>query len=86
MMLGGIALLLGFRTKLGAIFLFAFIILWSTTMHDYWTIRSAAERQADFDIFARNLAIAGGLLLLIGMGGGPFSVDNVSGGKGKGRR
>jgi putative oxidoreductase len=88
MALGGIALLLGFRTKLGALFLFAILILWTITMNDYWAVRSLASRQAEYDTFARNLAIAGGLLLLLGLGGGPFSMDNVQsgGGKGKGRR
>ncbi len=85
MALGGIALMLGFRTKLGALFLFAIIMLWTITMDDYWSIAASASRQAEFDTFARNLAIAGGLLLLLGMGGGPFSMDNVQGGgKGKG--
>lgn len=84
--MGGISLLLGFRTKLGALALFAFFMLWTVWLHDYWNIRNATDRQADFDIFARNLAIAGGLLFLIGMGSGPFALDNVSGKKGGGRR
>jgi uncharacterized membrane protein YphA (DoxX/SURF4 family) len=34
-------------------------------------------RDADFDIFARNIAIAGGLLMLIGMGSGKFGFDGA---------
>jgi uncharacterized membrane protein YphA (DoxX/SURF4 family) len=43
-------------------------------------------RSADYDIFARNIAIAGGLLILVGTGPGPFAVDNTGGGGGGKRK
>ena len=73
--LGSISLLLGFRTRAGALALFAITIAATVTMHDYWHLRVPAARSADFDIFARNIAIAGGLLMLIGMGSGRFAID-----------
>ena len=30
---------------------------------------------ADYDLFIRNLAIAGGLLFIVGLGPGPFALD-----------
>ena len=81
--LGSISLLLGFRTRAGALALFAITIAATVTMHDYWHLRAAAARSADFDIFARNIAIAGGLLLLIGMGSGRFAIDSAGNGGGK---
>ena len=79
--LGSISLLLGYRTRVGALTLFV-ITVWATvTMHDYWNLRTIAARTADYDIFARNIAITGGLLALIGMGGGPFGIDGAGGGK-----
>jgi hypothetical protein len=51
-------------------------------MHDYWHIGDAAARTADYEIFARNVAIAGALLFVVGMGAGPFAFDN----KGQKRR
>ena len=74
--LGSISLLLGFRARAGAAALFAITIVATVTMHDYWHLRAAAARSADFDIFARNIAIAGGLLMLIGMGSGRFALDS----------
>jgi len=44
-------------------------------IHDYWKIESVVDRNADYDIFIRNMAIAGGLLFLVGMGPGPFALD-----------
>ena len=81
--LGSISLVLGFRTRAGALALFAITIAATVTMHDYWHLRAAAARSADFDIFARNMAIAGGLLILIGMGSGRFAMDDPGGGGGK---
>ncbi len=79
--LGSISLLLGFRTRAGALALFAITIAATVTMHDYWHLRVAAARTADFDIFARNIAIAGGLLMLIGMGSGRFAIDKPASGE-----
>jgi len=76
MIVGGISLVFGFYARAGALMLFAFTVCVSVLMHDYWKISDAASRAADYDIFARNMAIAGGLLLIVGMGAGPFSIDN----------
>jgi putative oxidoreductase len=77
LLLGAVSLLLGFCTRAGALALFAITIAATVTMHDYWHVRAVAARAADYDIFARNLAIAGGLLVLIGMGSGRFGIDNM---------
>lgn len=77
--LGSISLLLGYRTRVGALTLFV-VTVWATvTMHDYWNMRTVAARTADYDIFARNIAITGGLLAIIGMGGGRFGIDGAGG-------
>jgi len=75
--LGSFSLLLGFRTRAGALALFAITVAATVTMHDYWHLAVAEVRNADYDIFARNIAIAGGLLMLIGMGSGSFAMDNT---------
>lgn len=77
MALGGLSLLLGFHARHGAILLFGFTVVATVVMHDYWHLKDAAARAADYEIFARNIAIAGGLLMVVGMGAGPFAVDNT---------
>jgi putative oxidoreductase len=79
LILGGLSLLLGFHIRAGALMLFAFTLIVSMLMHDFWKIENPIDRAADFEIFARNVAIAGGLLLLVGMGPGPFAIDNRMG-------
>jgi putative oxidoreductase len=76
MLLGGISLLLGFHARHGAMLLFGFTIVATVLMHDYWHLTAAVVRDADYEIFARNIAIAGGLLMVIGLGAGPFAIDN----------
>jgi putative oxidoreductase len=81
--LGALSLIFGFRARIGALALFI-ITVWATlTMHDYWNDPIGVGRITDYDIFARNIAIAGGLLVLIGVGGGRFGMDGGGGGGGK---
>ena len=86
--LGSLSLLVGFYTRAGAGLLFVIAVVTTVTLHDFWHIRAAAARSADYDIFARNVAIAGGLLILIGMGAGRFGIDNAKpmGGNWKSKR
>jgi putative oxidoreductase len=76
MILGGLSLLLGYQTRHGALLLFAFTVIVTLVMHAFWKIHAGSDRAADYDIFARNIAIAGGLLVLVGLGSGPFALDN----------
>lgn len=75
--LGGLSLILGYHARHGALLLFAFTLIVSIAMHDFWKIDDAFARDADYQIFARNMAIAGALLLLVGMGPGPVAIDSV---------
>ena len=83
LIMGGISLLFGYHTRHGAILLFGMTMVAAVTMHDYWHYADAAARAHQFGIFARDFAICGGLLLMVGMGPGPFAVDNKVAGGGK---
>lgn len=82
--MGCISLLFGYHTRHGAIILFGLTMIAAVTMHDFWHYAEAGARAAQFGIFARDFAICGGLLLIVGMGPGPFAIDNR--GKGGGRK
>lgn len=83
MILGGLSLFLGYHTRHGAMILFGFTAVAAVLMHDFWHIRDAVERAADYELFARDIAIAGGLLFLVGLGPGPFALDNRQKKKGR---
>ena len=82
--LASVSLLLGFRTRIGALVLFAITLALTLALHNFWHIRAPIARNADYDLFARNVAIAGGLLIVVGLGSGPFAMDNL--GPKRGRR
>ena len=84
LLLGSLSLLLGLHTAHGAMLLFAVTIGATALMHAFWQIDdNELARQADFELFSRGIAIAGGLLLLVGLGPGPFALDNRQSGKKK---
>lgn len=74
---GGLALLLGWQARLGALALIAFLIPVTLIFHDFWAFEGLA-RQNELAHFLKNLTIMGGLLLILSRGAGPHSVDRLS--------
>jgi len=79
MFLGGLSILLGFHARAGALLLFAFMAAVSYCVYDYWNVPEQHARDATYDLFVRNVAIAGALLFIVGMGPGRFALDNSGG-------
>ncbi len=73
--IGGLALLLGFQARIAALALAAFTLLATAIFHAFW---AAPAEQAFVQqlMFAKNLALAGGLFMLAALGAGPLSLDN----------
>lgn len=72
--LGGLSVLTGFATRLGALALFAFLIPTTLIFHDFWAL-AGAERQMQMVHFLKNLSVMGGLLMLVAFGPGRYSID-----------
>jgi putative oxidoreductase len=70
---GALALILGWRTRIVAALLAGFSVLTALLFHNNFA------DQAQMVNFLKNLAIAGGLLLLVVNGAGPFSIDRRAG-------
>ena len=70
---GGITLLLGYRTRLVAGILFVFTLLTAAFFHNHFA------DQNQFIHFFKNVAIAGGLLHVVAFGGGRLSLDGRRG-------
>jgi len=67
---GGLALMLGWHTRLTAFLLAGFTLLATAIFH------SNLGDQTQMLFFMKNLSITGGLLLVVSHGAGPYSVDN----------
>ncbi len=71
---GGIAVLVGFKTRWLAWLFVVWVIVVTFFGHPFWTMEGQ-PRGANMVNFYKNLAIIGGFLLLATTGGGRYSVD-----------
>lgn len=74
--LGGLSLLFGYKTRFWATILMLYLIPVTYFFHNFW---SADEAHAQLQMieFLKNLAIFGGLWVIIGVGAGKLSVDGA---------
>lgn len=71
---GGLALLLGFQTRVAALIVFLYLIPTTLIFHNFWNYQGAAQ-QGQLINFLKNLAIMGGLLEYSAFGAGALSMD-----------
>ncbi len=69
-LLGGIAVLIGFKTRFFAVLFIGFNVISALMFHTDF------GDQTQMTMFMKNIAIAGGFLLLFAQGAGSYSVDN----------
>jgi len=71
---GGLSVLLGFKARWGALVLICFLIPATLIFHNFWAFTGAEYRMQMIN-FLKNLAILGGLLLLVLRGAGRPCLD-----------
>jgi putative oxidoreductase len=69
-----ISLVLGVGTRYGALVGFVFVVIAFLTAHLYWEFPQAAQN-LQYILLSKDIAIAGGLLVLFVAGAGRFSLD-----------
>lgn len=72
--LGGLALLAGFGTRIAALVLAAFTLVANVAFHAYWAAPEAARFMQQL-LFTKNIAVIGGLLAIAAFGAGAWSLD-----------
>lgn len=73
--LGGVTLLLGYKTRITAVILALFTLGASIIGHAYWSVPADQVFIAKL-LFYKNIAIIGGLLILASAGSGQLSIDH----------
>ena len=68
--LGGLAIILGWQTKIASLALAGFCVVSAVMFHNDFS------NQAEMSSFMKNVTIAGGFLLLIAHGPGAYALDN----------
>ena len=71
---GGLALLAGFGTRLAALALALFTLVASLLFHNYWALPANQQFMQQL-LFFKNIAVVGGLLTLAAWGAGAWSLD-----------
>jgi len=74
---GGLSVLLGYRTRLGAWLLVIFLVPVTLVMHNFWTISDPIAFQVERALFLRNITMLGGALLIGYFGADPLSLDTL---------
>jgi len=72
-LLGGLAVVFGWHTRLAASLLAGFSLASAVLFHANF------GDQVQMIMFMKNLALAGGFLMIVALGAGPFSLDNRRG-------
>lgn len=71
---GGLALLIGFRTRYAALALAVFTLVASFFFHAFWAVPAEQQMMQQL-MFFKNIGITGGLLAFAAFGAGAFSLD-----------
>jgi putative oxidoreductase len=69
-LLGGLAVMLGWHTRIAAFLLAGFSLLSALLFHANF------GDQMQMIMFMKNISIAGGFLMIVSLGGGAFTLDN----------
>ena len=72
---GGLSVALGYRARLGALALVAFLVPVTLAMHAFWAESDPMGRMIQQAHFLKNLSLLGGALLISQFGAGPVSLD-----------
>lgn len=74
--IGSILLIIGWRTRLVAWLMIAFVLVATFAAHRFWEFE-AAQMANQMNHFLKNFAVIGGLLMVIAFGPGRASVDRA---------
>ena len=79
-LLGGLALLFGFGTRIAALALAVFTLAASFFFHAYWALPADQQMMQQL-LFFKNVSVTGGLLAFAAFGAGAWSVDGARSGR-----
>jgi len=72
---GGLSVLFGFQTRLGAWLLVIFLIPVTVMMHNFWSLSDPMTLQIEKAMFLKNVTMLGAALVISYFGAGPLSLD-----------
>jgi putative oxidoreductase len=73
-LVAGVMLIIGWQARWAALALAVFTVVASVIFHNYWAMPAEQQMMQQL-MFMKNLAVAGGLLLVFAFGAGALSLD-----------
>jgi putative oxidoreductase len=73
--LGGLSVALGYRARVGAWFIVAFLVPVTMTMHRFWGLDDPQLAMQQWSAFIKNASLLGAALIVAVLGSGPGSLD-----------
>jgi putative oxidoreductase len=78
LVVGGISVLFGYKARFGAFLLILFLAATTYFFHPFWNYASDREMwEKQLVEFLKNIAVGGGLFIVLARGAGRWSVDGV---------
>jgi putative oxidoreductase len=74
-LLGGLSVLLGLQTRVGAFLLVIFLVPVTLMMHNFWSVSDPMTVPVEKAMFLKNVTMLGGALVLSYFGADPLSLD-----------
>jgi len=75
LLVGSALVIVGFKARLGALLLFVFLLAATFYFHDFWNMDQEDARVQQI-MFMKNLSMLGAMAFIMGVGAGPWSIDN----------
>jgi putative oxidoreductase len=73
--LGALSIILGFRTRVGAMLIVIFLVPVTLMMHAFWTETDPMQAKMQMVNFMKNLSLLGAAMMISYFGPGPVSFD-----------
>ena len=76
LLIGSIMVIIGYYASIGALLLFVYWLVFTIVVYSFWN-EPAETKNLHMQSFMRNLALCGGLLILVANGARSFSVKRI---------
>lgn len=77
-LVGAMLIILGYRGRIGALLIAAFLVPVTLMMHPFWATPTAVEAMMHKAMFMKNMSLFGAALIIAYLGTGPYSLDSRS--------
>ena len=75
-LIGSLSIMLGYKSRFGALLIILFLIPVTLVMHDFWNLTDPMQVMFQRAMFMKNTSMLGAALLIFYFGSGPLSLDN----------